>query len=138
MVDVRPSSGLAAPVSAAAPSPTGSPRDRVFRRIVPACMILLAVYMGLSLLNDPRGYLGTDTGGKVATLQAMDEHGGLNPDVGYWAEKWDPTGRLHPLYYTSHLGDKWVNVTTLPALYVAYPLYELGGYRGALLVPMLG
>ncbi len=68
----------------------------------------------------------------------MHDHGGLNPDIGYWAEKWDPQGRLHPLYYTAHIGGKWVNATTLPALYLAYPLYELGGYRGALLVPMLG
>ena len=35
-------------------------------------LILLLVYVGLSFLNDPRGSLGTDTGGKVATLVAMD------------------------------------------------------------------
>ena len=68
----------------------------------------------------------------------MDERGRLDPDIGYWAEQWDAEGRFHPLYYTSHLGDRWVNVTTLPALYTAYPLYRLGGYRLALLVPMLG
>src|SRR5207247_5147940 len=28
--------------------------------------------------------------------------------------------------------------TTLPALYLAYPLFRAGGYRAALLVPMLG
>jgi len=88
MVDVRPSSEVAEPEDAATgPSPSRSGWDRAFRRAVPACLMLLAIYLGLSLLNDPRGYLGTDTGGKVATLQAMHEHGGLNPDIGYWAER---------------------------------------------------
>src|SRR5207302_443109 len=32
----------------------------------------------------------------------------------------------------------WVNVTTLPMLYLADPLYRLGGYRLTLLLPMLG
>lgn len=131
MVDLRPG----ADVASADQAPSNPP---LFRRAAPACLILLAVYIGVSLLNDPHGYLGTDTGGKVATLQAMHDHGGLNPDVGYWAERWDPTGRLHPLYYTYHLDGKWVNATTLPALYLAYPLYELGGYRATLLIPMLG
>jgi hypothetical protein len=100
--------------------------------------VLLVVYVGLSFLNNTHGYLGTDTGGKVATLRAMSRHGGLNPDVGYWAARWDPTGRLHPLYYTARIHGKWINVTTLPALYLAYPLWRLGGYRAALLIPMLG
>lgn len=103
-----------------------------------ACALLLAAYAGLSLLNDPRAYLGTDTGGKVATLRVMTERGRLDPDVGYWAQRWDPTGRVHPLYYTSRYGRRWVNATTLPVLYAAYPLYQLGGYRLALLLPMLG
>lgn len=111
---------------------------RGLRRPLVACLVLLASYIALSFLNDPRGYLGTDTGGKVATLRSMEASGRFDPDVGYWAEQWDPSGRLHPLYYTSHLGEKWVNATTLPALYAALPLYRLGGYRLALLIPMLG
>ena len=111
---------------------------RLAGRPLVAAAVLLLVYVGLSFLNDPHGFLGTDTGGKVATLRAMARHHGLNPDVGYWAARWDPTGRLHPLYYTSKIGSKWINVTTLPALYAAYPLWRLGGYRAALLLPMLG
>jgi hypothetical protein len=68
----------------------------------------------------------------------MAARGRLDPDVGYWAERWDPSGSLHPLYYTSRVGKRWVNVTTLPALYAAYPLFRVGGYRAALIVPMLG
>jgi len=101
-------------------------------------VVLLAIYAGLSLLNDPRGYLGTDTGGKVATLKVMASRHRLDPDIGYWAEQWDPGGRVHPLYYTSHIGRRWINATTVPMLYAAYPLYRLGGYRLALLLPMLG
>src|SRR5438132_11672 len=108
------------------------------RRTLVGCVLLLAVYVGLSFANDPHGYLGTDTGGKVATLRTMQQHGGLNPDVGYWAARWDPKGGLHPLFYTAHIGGKWVNVTTLPMLYPAEPLYRLGGYRLILLLPMLG
>jgi hypothetical protein len=108
------------------------------RRPVAAGLLLLAVYVALSFACDPKGYLGTDTGGKVATLRVMRETGRLDPDLGYWAERWDPNGRFHPLYYTSHTGTRWVNVTTLPALYAALPLFDLGGYRLALLVPMLG
>jgi len=108
------------------------------RRTLTAAAALLACYVALSFLNDPRGYLGTDTGAKVATLEVMSDGGGLDPDIGYWAERWDPDGRYHPLYDSFRLDDRWVNVTTLPALYAGYPLYRLGGYRLALLLPMLG
>lgn len=108
------------------------------RRAIVSVLALLCVYGALSLLNDPRGTLGTDTGGKLATLRAMDEHQSLDPDLGYWAERYDRDGSLHPLFYTERIGDRWVNVTTLPMLYAAYPLYELGGLRAVLLLPMLG
>ncbi|HEX7168704.1 MAG TPA: hypothetical protein VF230_17120 [Acidimicrobiales bacterium] len=76
----------------------------------------------------------------MASLRTMSQGPGarLDPDVGYWAERWDPDGSLHPLWYTSHLGDRWVNLTTLPMAYAALPLWELGGYRAALLLPMAG
>lgn len=110
-----------------------------WRRSAAAGLLLLAVYVGLSFLNSPRGFLGTDTGGKVATLRVMSESGRFDPDLGYWAERWDPDGALHPIGYTSHTSSgKWVNVTTLPALWVGWQLYRLGGYRAALLVPMAG
>src|SRR5688500_18638468 len=108
---------------------------RLMRRYLLPGVLLLAVYLNLSLAMSPRGFLGTDTGGKVATLRAMDECGCADPDVGYWAERWDPDGSLHPLYYTSRVGDRWVDATTLPMLLSAWPLYALGGYRAALLLP---
>ena len=79
-----------------------------------AAVGLLALYVALSFLNSPRGFLGTDTGGKVATLEVMRDHGNADPDVGYWAAEYDPDAVLHPLYYTSHVGDRYVNLTTLP------------------------
>jgi hypothetical protein len=100
--------------------------------------VLFGLYLLLSLNNDPKAFLGTDTGGKVATLRAMKAHHSTDPDIGYWAQRWDPNGTLHPLYYTSHIGKRWINVTTLPALYAALPLYDAFGYRGALVIPMLG
>lgn len=103
-----------------------------------ASIILLACYFALSFANDDRGYLGADTGTKVATLRAMDGQFTLDPDVGYWAADQDPDGRLHPLYGTTRRGDQWIAVTTLPMLELGAPLYRLGGYRLALLLPMLG
>jgi hypothetical protein len=108
------------------------------RRPLVAGVLLLLVYASLSFaLNDPRGTLGTDTGGKLATLHMMERNGGLDPDIGYWAAEHDPTGVLHPLHYTYRMGGKWVNVTTLPMLYAAYPLFVVGGDRAVLLIPML-
>ncbi len=99
---------------------------------------LLLIYIGLSFVNHPGGSLGTDTGAKVLTLRAMDQSGTFDPDVGYWAESWDPEGRVHPLHDVAHIGDRWVIVTTLPMLLAASPLYGIGGYRLAILLPMLG
>ena len=121
--------------------PPGLPPERAawWRRPVVAGALLLAAYIALSFLMSPKGYLGTDTGGKVATLEVMAHHGGgLDPDVRYWAARWDPKASLHGLYYTYRVGDRYLNVTTLPMIYLALPLYELGGYRLALLLPMAG
>jgi hypothetical protein len=87
----------------------------------------------------PHGFLGTDTGAKVATLEVMHDRGTTEPDVGYWAAVLDPDGRLHPLYQTTPRSDgSWVAITTLPMLEAGLPLYALGGYRATLLLPMLG
>src|SRR3546814_3677047 len=86
----------------------------------------------------PGGYLGTDTGAKVATLEVMDQRGSAKPQLGYWAEQWDPDGSLHPIYDSDPIDGEWVHVTTLPMLELARPLYALGGYRLTLLLPMAG
>ncbi len=101
-------------------------------------VVLLGVLFLLSMALDVRGTLGTDSGGKIATLVSMERSGTLRPDVGYWAAPWDPEARVHGLIYTTRIGDQFVNVTTLPMVVVGYPLYRLGGTRLALLLPMLG
>jgi hypothetical protein len=103
-----------------------------------AWLVLGGVLWGITLLNDPGGYLGTDTGGKVLTLEQMDRTNSLDPDLGYWAEAWDPEGEMHPIALTMRFRERWVNVTTLPAVYAAYPLYAVGGYRATLLLPVIG
>jgi hypothetical protein len=120
--------------------PTRATEARPARPVVVlgAMVVLLAVYGFLSFLNDPRGTLGTDTGGKLATLAQMERAHSLDPDIGYWAEDHDPEGRLHPLWYTGHFGDRWINVTTLPMVVAASPLYDVGGPRAVLVLPMLG
>ncbi|MEO6989248.1 MAG: hypothetical protein ABI239_11435 [Aquihabitans sp.] len=102
-------------------------------------LLLLAIYIALSLVNDPGAYLGTDTGGKVVTLHEMTERGSpTNLDIGYWASEWDPEGTLHPYFGTRRMGDAWTQVTTIPMILVGHPLYALGGYRLVLVLPMLG
>jgi hypothetical protein len=103
-----------------------------------AGLLLLGLYVLLSLGMSPGGYLGTDTGAKVATLEVMTDRGTAEPVLGYWAEQWDPHGTLHPIYDALPVDDDWVHVTTLPMLELARPLYAIGGYRLTLLLPMLG
>ncbi len=111
---------------------------RLARRPFVIAIALLVAYVLLSRVTDPRAYLSTDTGGKVATVELMAERGDFDPDLGYWAEAIDPDGSLYPMWATIQADDKWVNVTTLPMVLAARPLYALGGYRAALLLPMLG
>lgn len=112
--------------------------SRGVRSALGGAIAAVALLVCLTLALDPGGYLGTDTGGKVATLEVMSRTGSWEPGVGYWAEEADPEGRYHPLYSTLRVEDAWVQVTTLPMIYAARPLYELGGYRLALLLPILG
>jgi hypothetical protein len=111
---------------------------RWWTRPVLSAAVLLAAYAGLVALCDPRGTLGTDTGGKLATLREMDAGDTWQPDVGYWAGAFDPDALAHPLYYTVRFDDGYVNITTLPMLLAAKPLYAVGGLRLALALPMLG
>ena len=101
--------------------------------------LLFVLYLALSALTDPSGYLGTDTGTKVLTLEVMERDDTFSPDIGYWAEDLDPSGSLHPVHQTERRPDgSWVGVTTLPMLEAGEVLYRIGGYRAALLLPMLG
>lgn len=113
-------------------------RPRAWCRPLPASFLLLAAYAVLSLFMSPGGYLGTDTGAKVATLDVMHERGTARPVLGYWAEDLDPTGELHPIYDAALIEGDWVHVTSLPMLQLARPLWALGGYRLTLILPMLG
>jgi len=130
--------------TAVAPRPTAAPaaapptRVARLRRPLAACALLLVIYVALSYTNDPRAFLSTDVGGKVATLRTMDATGSLKPVLPYWAQAVDPQGTYQPLPLTARVDGQWVNVTTLPMLYAAYPLYELGGLRAILLLPMIG
>lgn len=99
---------------------------------------LLLVYVALSFLNDPAGYLSTDTGLKVATVQAMVDNATFDPDIGYWAAPWDPDATVHGYLDTYRVDDRYIDATSLPMILLARPLWALGGYRAALLLPMLG
>ena len=100
-----------------------------------AARVLLLV---LSLALDRDGSLGTDTGGKVATIDAMVERGDWTPSIGYWADDVDPDGVAHPFFSTRHTEAGWVNVTTLPMILVTRLLVGGLGQQALLVVPILG
>ena len=138
-LDVRPPTRSQPSTTRSAPATGTGARARCWLETpVVACALLFVIYGSLSLLNDPRGTLLADSGGKLATLHVMSERGSLDPDVGYWAAAEDPEGTLHPLEFTTQVGGKWLQATTLPMLYASYPLYELGGDRAVLALPILG
>ena len=134
----RPASGHRSPT----PVPdTSTP----WRRATAALLIAVFVVMGLlSLGQRPAGYLSSDIGPKLATVDAMTATGSPRPLVGYWAAEEDPDGSLHPLRHSltaavSTGGERqYVVVTTLPMLMLAQPLYAVGGYRLLLVVPIVG
>ncbi len=113
-------------------------QDRWFRRPLPSALGLTAVLLLAMLATDPMGFLSTDVGGKLATLEAMNRNGTLSPDLGYWAVDADPDGSLYPMWSTKQVDDQWINVTTLPMLLLALPLYSIGGALAAGLVPLAG
>jgi hypothetical protein len=104
------------------------------RRVGP--VVLLGLFLLLSLFLDPDGNLGSDVGGKTASLNALVGSGDL--DVGYWAAEADPDGSLHPVFAVERFGDRWIATTSLPMILAAWPLAEVGGLRVALLLPALG
>jgi hypothetical protein len=120
------------------PKPVRGRARTLLARPVVACLLLFAAYGALAMLNEPAGTLLADSGGKLATMHTMDGSGSLDPGVGYWAAAQDPSGALHALRFTAKVGDEWVQATTLPMLVASYPLYELGGDRAILVLPMLG
>lgn len=101
-------------------------------------LLLVLLYIALAASGDTRASSGSDAGGKVATVRVMAETGSSDPDVGYWAEQADPDGRLHPLTKTQLLGDRWVQVTTLPMVLLVVPLWQIGGPAALLALPMAG
>ena len=115
---------------------TGEPLERLAsaRRGNDAVLHLCALS---AALNDHRGSLGSDTGGKIAALERMHTSDDLSPDLGYWAEHDDPDGSLYPIFFSGRGDAGWITTSTLPMLYAAYPLYALGGMQAALIIPML-
>ncbi len=100
--------------------------------------VLLLALFAFSVGLDAHGSLGTDTGGKVATIDAMTERGDWNPSLGYWAEASDPAGLAHPFFSTRRTENGWINVTSLPMILSTRLLAGPLGDSALLVVPLLG
>lgn len=92
----------------------------------------------LSFALDLDGSLGSDSGGKVATINAMVERDDWNVGLGYWAEDLDPEGINAPFYGTRYSEEGWINVTSLPMILATKPLVDLAGPRARFAFPILG
>ncbi len=100
-----------------------------------AAFVLL---FSLSFALDLDGSLGSDSGGKVATINAMAERGDWNVGLGYWVEDLDPTGFNTPFYGTQSREKGWINITSLPMILATKPLVDLAGPRARFAFPILG
>ena len=100
--------------------------------------MLVAVYLAIVALGDARAGLISDSGGKLATARVMAEGRTLSPDVGYWAEDFDPDGWFHPLANTVRVGDRWVQATSLPYAATTAGLWAVAGPLGVTLLSVAG
>ena len=116
----------------------GPPTRNWWGRPVVASLVVLAVYAVLAASFDGRGHLGGDTASKIAVLDAVDSGDRPQFDIGYWAAAEDSEARYHPLYYTTVVDGRYQQLTTLPMTWLARPLYDIGGSRLVLVLPMLG
>lgn len=122
-------------VSATAPVSSDSSARKLWLDAAVLSLILFA----LSLSISPDAYLSTDVGGKTAAVQAMVDRGDWSTDIGYWAEDLDPEGSAHPFAGTTRMSNGWwVNTTSIQMVVAARPLWQVGGARGALLLPIAG
>ena len=63
--------------------------------------------------GDSRFTSSTDAGGRGASIGAAAENGGCDHDLGYWAEKVDPAGEVHPMINSTVKGGRYVQPTSL-------------------------
>ena len=95
------------------------------------------VALAVAWLGDPRAASFSDAGGRLATTKVMADSGSWVPDLGYWAGAVDPTGDHHAILFAQPRGDRWVAVNALPLVTAGKPLWQIGGARAAVLLPVL-
>ena len=95
------------------------------------------VALAVAWLGDPRAASFSDAGGRLATTKVMADSGSWVPDLGYWAGAVDPTGAHHAILFAQPHGDRWVAVNALPLVTAGKPLWQIGGARAAVLLPVL-
>ena len=104
------------------------------RRPLAAGLLLLALYVALSFANDPKGSLGTDTGGKVATLRDDGRARAARPRHRLLGRAVGPRRRSTPSTTRRTSASVGERHDVAARCYVGLPLFRLGGYRLALLV----
>jgi hypothetical protein len=107
------------------------------RRLGLSLLIVGVIALAVAWLGDPRTASFSDAGARLATVRTMAANNTWEPDLGYWAGSVDPGATNHPILFATPHGDAWVAVNGLPLVVAGRPLWEMGGARLAVLIPVL-
>lgn len=107
------------------------------RRLGLSLLIVGVIALAVAWLGDPRTASFSDAGARLATVKTMAANNTWEPDLGYWAGSVDPGATNHPILFATPHGDAWVAVNGLPLVVAGRPLWEMGGARLAVLIPVL-
>ena len=111
------------------------PRERW--RLALSLLCVGFVALAVAWLGDPRSASFSDAGARLATVKTMAEQGRWVPDLGYWAAGADPTGSTTRFCSRSPRARAGYAVNSLPLVVAGRPLWQLGGPRAAVLIPVL-
>lgn len=107
------------------------------RNLAFALFLIGCVALAIAWLGNPRAASFSDSGGRLATVKTMAEADSWVPDLGYWAVSVDPDGGNHPILFAKPYDHRFVQVTSVPLVVAGRPLWELGGARAVVLIPVL-
>ncbi|HTN78471.1 MAG TPA: hypothetical protein VMK16_02260 [Acidimicrobiales bacterium] len=112
-------------------------RPTTHRRLALSLLFVGLVALAVAWIGDPRAASFSDAGARLATTKTMAAAGHWAPDLGYWAADVDPSGAHHAILFAQPHDDQWVAVPSLPLVVAGRPLWQLGGARAAVLLPVL-
>lgn len=108
------------------------------RRLLMLLGLILCVQVAVAVLSADDVYSGSDAGGRAASVNAAAEQGSCDHDLGYWASRWDPGARVHPMVNTIAVNDGFVQPASILYVCAALPFVSVLGTAGALVLSVAG